>query len=225
MNFKVNNGVYHLDFELSKLEKKLFDDFSNMLEEKGFQYLSVPSIIEFDTFNRQEVKVDTLSADDEHCLSGSAEQGILEYFKDSEVEPLLIYANNTCFRKEEEYDGLVRLMEFKKLEQYCFCHEADVKENFELLLFNAIDFLKKYEIKHRIVDVTKKDPGYHVKKYDIEILTRRYGYVESHSCSYFGEEQTKRFNITGATHTISNTGIASPRILLPFIEEGERRFK
>ena len=57
-----------------------------------------------------------------------------------------------------------------------------------------------------------------MKKYDIEVKTKQYGWMETHSCTYFGEEQSKRFEITGATHTISNTGIASPRILIPFIE-------
>ena len=75
------------------------------------------------------------------------------------------------------------------------------------------------DIKYRVVDVTDRDPGYHIKKYDIEIETKQFGWMETHSCSYFGTEQSKRFNITGANHTISNTGIASPRILIPFIED------
>ena len=87
------------------------------------------------------------------------------------------------------------------------------------MLDNSTNFLKDYSIKHRIVNVTNIDPGYHIKKYDIEIFSKNSGWVETHSCSYFGEEQTKRFNISGATHTISNTGIATPRILIPFIED------
>lgn len=59
---------------------------------------------------------------------------------------------------------------------------------------------------------------HHVLKKDIEVLTTTYGWMETHSCTYFGEEQTKRFGITGLTHTISNTGVASPRILVPLLE-------
>ena len=86
------------------------------------------------------------------------------------------------------------------------------------MLTNATSFLDKHNIEYRVVNVTKIDYGYHIKKYDIEVKTKQYGWLETHSCSYFDEEQSKRFGITGATHTISNTGIASPRILIPFIE-------
>lgn len=217
--YKVNNGICNLDFSLSRLEKRLFREFEDLLESKGFKYLSIPSSILYETFRKQGLDVNSLSVDHIHSLSGSAEQGILQYFTNSEVKPLLIYAKNQCFRHENyQFNGLQRCKEFIKLEQFCFCYKNEWKNNFELLLNNAIEFLNKYQIKHRVVDVTKRDSGYHIKKYDIEIYTKTYGWLESHSCTYFGEEQTKRFNITGAIHSISNTGIASPRILIPFIE-------
>lgn len=62
------------------------------------------------------------------------------------------------------------------------------------------------------------DEGYHHVKYDIEVKTEQYGWMETHSCSYFADEQVKRFGIEGGVHTISNTGLASPRVLIPFIE-------
>lgn len=223
MNYKINDGVCKLDFELSKLEKQLFREFENILESKGFNYLSVPTSIYTDTLTKQDINCNTLVIDNIHILAGSAEQGILEYFSDSYVKPILIYAKNQCFRHENyEYEGLKRCKEFLKLEQYCFCYKNEWENSFEMLLNNATSFLNTYNIKHRIVDVTNKDEGYHIKKYDIEIYTKTYGWLESHSCTYFGEEQTKRFNITGATYTISNTGIASPRILIPFIERSKK---
>ena len=76
---------------------------------------------------------------------------------------------------------------------------------------------------YRLQDVTKTDPGYHKRKIDIEVWTEQYGCLETHSCSYFGEEQTKRYNIKGATYTVSNTGIAVPRILIPIIEKRKER--
>ncbi len=154
----------------------------------------------------------------EGCLAGSAEQGILERFTNQKVEPRLIYAKNQCFRNEMHYEGLFKVQEFIKVEQYCFATKETWEERFDFLLESATSFLKKLDVEFRIVDMTKKDPGYHIKKYDIEIKTNAFGWMESHSCSYFGEEQSKRFGITGATHTLSNTGIASPRILIPFIE-------
>lgn len=223
MSFQVKNGVYSLDFRLSKLEKKLLDDFSSRLENEGFQYLSIPTAISLNTILKQNVigPNDTFYLDEEHCLAGSAEQGILEYFANTEVESMKIFARNQCFRTESEYCDLIHLKEFTKIEQFCFCNEINWKENFDLLLANAEDFLTDYGIRHRTINVTNQDSGYHVKKYDIEIYSQNHGWVETHSCSYFGEEQTKRFGITGATHTISNTGIATPRILIPFIEDEE----
>lgn len=220
MKYSIVNGTYILNSELALLERNLFREFEDMLDAKDFQYFSIPSLISWDTFNRQQLNVFSLSVDKFHRLGGSAEQGILQYFTNKYTEPILLYSKNQCFRHEENnYEGLKRCKEFIKLEQFCFCHESEWKKNFELLLNNATEFLNKHSIKYRVVDMTTKDQGYHVKKYDIEVLTKMYGWMETHSCSYFGDEQTKRFNITGATHSISNTGIASPRILIPFIEQ------
>jgi Seryl-tRNA synthetase len=219
MEYSVINGTYTLNSDLAILERNLFREFEDMLDFKGFQYLSIPSLISWDTFDRQQIDVSSLSVDKIHRLGGSAEQGILQYFSNRHIEPTQLYSKNQCFRHENNnYDGLKYCKEFIKLEQFCFCNENEWKNNFELLLNNATEFLDKHSIKYRVVDMTNKDQGYHIKKYDIEVLTKMYGWLETHSCSYFGEEQTKRFNISGATHSISNTGIASPRILIPFIE-------
>jgi seryl-tRNA synthetase len=219
MNYEIINDSFNPDFELSLLEKRLFEKFEDMLEKKGFKYLYVPSIIKLSTIEKQNYVSSSLSIDEKHYLSGSAEQGILQYFENKKVDNVFIYSKNTCFRSEPYYNK-IRLMEFNKLEQFCFCYAEFAEINFDLLLFNSIEFLNNYNIKNRIIDVSKRDFGYHKKKYDIEVYSNEFGWIETHSCSYFGEEQTKRFNITGATHTISNTGIASPRILIPFIENG-----
>ncbi|ALN97690.1 seryl-tRNA synthetase [Bacillus phage vB_BpuM-BpSp] len=210
-----------LDFELSKIERDLFRRFSDKLDSKGFKYLSVPSAIKWETLDKQGFdRRDSLHISDRrNALAGSAEQGILEYFQDKKVDSMKIYAQNTCFRRENIEIENLRLEEFIKLEQFCFTTKDKWEEDFNLLLNNAIEFLDELEIKNRVVDMTIKDKGYHLKKLDIEIYTEKYGWIESHSCTYFGEEQTKRFNITGSTHTISNTGIASPRILIPIIEK------
>lgn len=220
MDFQVKDGIYNLDFKLSNLEKKLFNKFSDKLENKGFQYLSIPSSIYRETLIKQDVITldGTYHVDKTHCLSGSSEQGILQYFQNKEVIPMKIYAQNQCFRVEDKYDQLIHLKEFIKIEQFCFCNKEDWENNFEILLNNSTEFLADCGIQYRVKDVTNEDLGYHIKKCDIEIYTKKYGWIESHSCTYFCEEQTKRFNISGANHTISNTGIASPRILIPFIE-------
>ena len=102
--------------------------------------------------------------------------------------------------------------------QYVFCKENEWKDYFDLLIENGVNVLKHFDIKYRIVNVTDRDTGYHIKKYDIEVLTKTYGWMETHSCTYFGLEQSKRYNIKGSNHTLSCTGIATPRVLIPIIE-------
>lgn len=217
--------MFFPDYNLSKLEKQLFKDMETILEARGFEYLSVPSTITKDTYTRQEIHVPfekILKLDEEHPLAGSAEQGILEHFKGHCLLQQQVYSKNQCFRYEEKYEGMKYLREFTKMEQFVFLSpHSDKNYWFDELLNNATDLLDKYNIKYRTVDKTKEDPGYHIKKVDIEVQTKTYGWLETHSCTYFGEEQTRRFGITGATHTISNTALASPRILVPFIENDD----
>lgn len=221
MNFKTNShGLHTLNFELSEIERKILRSCCDFLEDKGLKYISIPSTITAKTFISQEIKTNTFSYGYDDILGGSAEQGILQYFSNSKVQPMRIFSENTCFRVEDQYEGLKRVKEFKKVEQFSFSHKQNALTEFDFLLNNAIEFLESINIKnYRLVNVTNLDPGYHKKKIDIEVWTEEYGWLETHSCSYFGEEQTKRYNIVGATHTVSNTGIASPRILIPIIEK------
>lgn len=218
--YELDDGVFNPNFALSELERSLFREFEDRLREKNFQYLAVAESVPTHILARQGAATNEQAywLDGSHFLNGSAEQGILAAFADETVEARRIYAFTHCFRREPQLYGPIRLKEFKKLEQFIFCHDVTWKDEFDLVLSNAVDFLKKHQIDYRVIDVTKRDSGYHLKKVDIEINTNCYGWVESHSCTYFGIEQTARLGITGANHTISNTGIASPRILLPFIE-------
>lgn len=221
MDYSVNKGIYNLDFQLSSTEKSILDYTCNLLENKGFKYLSIPSTITYETFKKQEVPFDTwyLNKEDGLVLAGSAEQGILQYFTNKRVEPMRIYSRNTCFRIEDAYSGLKNLNEFTKVEQYVFCEEKDWEREFKLLLSNGIEVLETFGIEYRLRDVTNEDQGYHIKKIDIEVLTNQYGWMETHSCTYFGTEQAKRYDITGANYTLSCTGIATPRVLVPIIEK------
>lgn len=223
MVYDVTHGIYRPSFKLSLFERNLFRNFEDRLIQKGFKYLGVPEAVRTETFYRQDVASNEQAywLDGNHMLNGSAEQGILDHFADSKVDPMRIYAFTHCFRREPDLAGLVRLKEFKKLEQFIFTGYHEWEDDFELVLNNATEFLKDFGVEYRIVDVTNRDPGYHKHKLDIEIKTKTYGWVESHSCTYFGTEQTQRLGITGAEHTISNTGIAAPRILIPFIEREE----
>lgn len=218
----IRNGVFFPNHKTSMLEADLFRDMETILRFNGFQLLSVPSIVTKETYERQGTipweRVFRLN--DDLALAGSAEQGILEMFTGKTVNKLSkFYAKNQCFRNESKpYEGLKRLREFTKMEQFIFCPEDRHKEMFDLSLNIALNFLRSHNIECRTVDTTKTDEGIHLKKVDVEVYTKTYGWLETHSCSYFGHEQTRRFDIQGGMTTISNTAIASPRILVPFLE-------
>lgn len=220
----VRDGVFFPDEVVSRLELNLFDEYRTMVELEGFRYLSTPSLVTRETIERQEVvSWDVIAkVSDTHALAGSAEQGILEHFADQQMAPTTrkVWALNQCFRGETQYGGMKWLREFKKLELFALCpDEVAAFAVYELSLSLARRFLDRYGIKYRQVDMTT-DHGYHLRKTDIEVETCQYGWLETHSCSDFGTEQSRRFGITGAPYTVSCTGIASPRILVPFLERG-----
>lgn len=215
-------GMPQLTPEEAELERRLFREFEDILVELGFSYLSIPSSIRLDTMSRQFAEVfqpRCVTTGDGYVLSGSAEQGILEYFSGKEVSPGRYFAVNQCWREEPLYEGFIHCKEFRKIEQFVFCTPENWVREFALLLQIASDFLTRHGLKWRIVDCTQEQGGYHVCKQDIEVWTDTYGWLETHSCTYFGDGQTSRFDIQGNVHTISNTGLASPRILIPFLEK------
>ena len=221
MKYHVENGVYFLDSEAAKLEKDIINYCLTLLEDRGFEYLSIPSTIKTETFKRQDIEQFGITTDESNknfTLAGSSEQGILEYFSDTVVKPRRVCAYNQCFRDEETYEGLHRLREFRKVEQFVFCFAKDWEKEFESCLKNCEDICEYLEHKHRKSYRTYIDQGYHKYKVDIEIETETYGWIEICSCTYFEDEQTKRFGIKGGVHTISCTGVASPRILIPILE-------
>ena len=209
---------------LSLIERKYIISFEDyLLNNKGYEYHSIPSTVSIDTYERQgTVKAKNISlvkfGKENIALAGSAEQGFLEKFQGENVKSQKMFATNQCFRQEDSYEKNFRLFEFKKIEQFSF-----EKSKYEALLTlfefmeNTQKFLSSNYIEHRVIDQTE-DEGYHEIKMDIEIETKTFGWIEVGSYTYFGEEQSKRFNITGATHTVSGTGLAFPRVLIPIIE-------
>ena len=210
---------FHLGQVASELERKLSRQFEDILLANGFEYLSIPSTIPSDVLKRigQE---ETLRIDEDWALAGSAEQGILWRFMDcKDVGPDRYWAVNQCWRVEDEYEGMFKRMEFKKIEQFVFCREDTWEGEFDFSLKMCAAFLGSQGLKWRFTD-TSHESKEAVKKVDIEVLTKTYGWMETHSCTYFGKAQTDRMGIgDGELHTISNTGLAFPRILIPMMEK------
>lgn len=176
-------------------------------------------------------------------LIGTSEVPLAAYHYDEilteEQLPLYYAGFSACFRREagtygKDTRGLYRIHQFHKIEQVVVCpnDEATSRHELEHLLGNAEDVLQALGIPYRVVEACGAELGAgQVKKYDIESwMPSRGAYGETHSCSMFFEFQARRLklryrNAAGKTlfaHTLNNTLIASPRILIPLLENNQQ---
>jgi len=177
---------------------------------------------------------------DELNLAGTAEVPLTAYrmgeiLKEREL-PLKLVGMSSCFRREagaagKDTYGLYRIHQFDKVEQVVICSGSiEQSEKFHNeILANAEAVMQALELPYRIVVVCTGDLGRgQAKKYDIEAwMPSRKNYCETHSASKFYDFQARRMNLrykNAATkknifcHTLNNTVIASPRILIPILE-------
>lgn len=172
-------------------------------------------------------------------LVGTSEVSVASYHSGETLKleelPKRYCGISNCFRREagtygKDTKGLYRIHQFQKVEQVVLCEataEASAAIHAELLK-NAEDVLKALELPYRVVDVCTGDMGRgQVYKNDIETwMPSRNGYGETHSCSTFYDFQSRRLDIKYAdkdgkkkfVHTLNNTCVASPRILIPILE-------
>lgn len=177
---------------------------------------------------------------DDLSLVGTAEVPLTAYHMgeilDTEQLPLKYVALSSCFRREagaagKDTYGLYRIHQFEKVEQVVICrNDLDKSSQFhQEILDNAEAVLKALELPYRIVNVCTGDLGRgQAKKFDIETwMPSRNGYCETHSASKFYEFQARRIKLrykeletkkNTFCHTLNNTVIASPRILIPILE-------
>jgi seryl-tRNA synthetase len=177
---------------------------------------------------------------DQLNLVGTAEVPLTAYrmgeILDAEGLPLKYVALSSCFRREagaagKDTYGLYRIHQFDKVEQVVICeNNAEASRKFhEEILANAEAVMKALELPYRVVNVCTGDLGRgQAKKFDIEAwMPSRGSYCETHSASKFYEFQARRMNLRYKDsttkknlfcHTLNNTVIASPRILIPIME-------
>jgi seryl-tRNA synthetase len=177
---------------------------------------------------------------DQLNLVGTAEVPLTAYrmgeILNAEELPLKFVAQSSCFRREagaagKDTYGLYRIHQFDKVEQVVVCENSIEQSNkyHKEILANAEAVMQALELPYRVVNVCTGDLGRgQVKKFDIEAwMPSRESYCETHSASKFYEFQARRMNLRykdAATkknhfcHTLNNTVIASPRILIPILE-------
>jgi seryl-tRNA synthetase len=216
-----------------------------LMIERGFTPLTVPALVDnrlmygtgFFPLHQEEVYI---CERDGQSLVGTAEVPVTGYHGDEILDeselPKLYVARTTCFRREagaagKDTRGLYRIHYFDKVEQVVVC-KADPAESarwHEVILSNAEDVLKALELPYRVVEVCTGEMGQgKVRMFDIETwMPGRGAFGETHSASRFHDFQARRLNLryrraeTGKPdfcHTLNNTVIASPRILIPLLE-------
>jgi seryl-tRNA synthetase len=217
---------------------------------KGFTPFIVPHLVRdqamigtayFPTGRDQAYRI----SEDELNLIGTSEVPVTSYHADEtlrEDELPKYYAGlSSCYRREagtygKDTRGLYRIHQFQKVEQVVICRndpEVSTREH-DHILSNAEEILQALGLPYRVALVCGGDlGGPQIKKYDLETwMPSRKSYSETHSASKFHDFQARRLNIRyrekegGAlkfVHTLNNTVIASPRILIPLLELNQRR--
>jgi len=213
--------------------------------DKGYVPFSVPVLMKDETmtgtgfFPGSEDQTYQMEKDQLN-LAGTAEVPLTAYrmgeiLKADEL-PLKYVAMSSCFRREagaagKDTYGLYRIHQFDKIEQVVICKNSIEESNkfHDEILANAEAVMQALELPYRIANVCTGDLGRgQVKKFDIEAwMPSRENYCETHSASKFYEFQARRLNLRYKDpttkknlfcHTLNNTVIASPRILIPILE-------
>jgi len=235
---------YVLKGDAARLELALMHFAFDRIAQKDFTPLIVPAMardfcfIGNGQFPKGRDQVYAIEGQD-LFLVGTAEVSITGMYKDeilkAEDLPMTFVGFCPCFRQEagtygKDTRGVFRIHQFNKVEQYVICkadHEESVRWH-EQLLANSEELVQALELPYRVVNVCTGDMGDgKVGMYDLECWIPSEGrYRETHSCSYFHDWQARRVNIryrdedgkVKVVHTLNNTAIASPRIILPLLE-------
>jgi seryl-tRNA synthetase len=228
----------------ARLEQAVLRYVYDKLATKGYQPMSVPVLVRedcmtgtgyFPTGREQAYYCEK----DEMALVGTAEVPLTSFYAGEilpETElPKKMMAWSGCFRREagtygKDTSGLYRVHQFQKIEQVIIgiADEKQSESYHSELLANAEECLQDFGLPYRVVYVCTGDLGQgQVRKHDIETwMPSRNGYGETHSCSTFHEFQARRLKLrykgkdgqVRVCHTLNNTAIASPRVLISLLE-------
>lgn len=241
--------TYAIKNDLAQLELAIHMMVMDKLRANGFTLITVPAISKekplfnqgYLPFARDEIYY--MPADDVY-LSGTAEL-ILNSLRADEVLteadlPILYAGFSPCFRREagaagKDTRGLVRVHQFFKTEQFVIC-KNDLQESdkwHKKLLQISEEILQDLELPYQVLEVCTGDMGApKYRQYDLEAwVPSQNCYRETHSCSNITEWQARRTNLryrenaSGKMkfcHTLNNTGIATPRALVPFMENHQQ---
>lgn len=220
----------------------------DLLTDRGFTVMDVPLMVREETLLNAAFfptgKDQTYELpEDNTWLVGTSEGPLVSYYAGEIVDlsegPIQLAAVSNCFRKEagsagRDVRGLYRVHQFAKVEQVILCenNRDEAERMLQAITRNAEDLLARLELPYRVVAVCSGDMGAkNYKQFDIETwMPSRGAYGETHSSSSLLDFQARRSNlryrdqegVLRYCYTLNNTAVASPRILIPLLENHQQ---
>ena len=236
------NGFYYLMGDIARLHSAVIAYARDFMIDRGFTYVIPPYMIRSDvvtgvmSFAEMDSMMYKIEGEDLYLI-GTSEHSMIGRFIDqilpADQLPLTLTSYSPCFRKEVgahgiEERGLYRVHQFEKQEMIVVCKPEDSMFWYDKLWKNSVDLFRSMNIPVRQLECCSGDlADLKVKSCDIEAWSpRQQKYFEVCSCSNLGDAQARRLKIrykdengkTQLAHTLNNTCVAPPRMLIAFLE-------
>ncbi len=235
------NGFYYLMGDIARLHSAVISYARDFMIDRGFTYCVPPFMIRSNvvtgvmSFAEMDAMMYKIEGEDLYLI-GTSEHSMIGKFIDTIVPeaelPKTLTSYSPCFRKEKgahglEERGVYRIHQFEKQEMIVVCRPEESPMWFEKLWKNTVDLFRSMDIPVRTIECCSGDlADLKVKSYDVEAWSpRQKKYFEVGSCSNLGDAQARRLKIrvNGENgkyfaHTLNNTVVAPPRMLIAFLE-------
>jgi len=236
------NGFYYLCGDIARLHSAILTYARDFMIDRGFTYYIPPFMIRSEvvtgvmSFTEMENMMYKIEGEDLYLI-GTSEHSMIGKFIDTILDedqlPQALTSYSPCFRKEVgahgiEERGVYRIHQFEKQEMVVVCKPEESMEWFDKLYHITVDFFRTLDIPVRVIECCSGDlADLKVKSVDVEAWSpRQQKYFEVGSCSNLGDAQARRLGIRVRSrekgnyhpHTLNNTVVAPPRMLIAFLE-------
>ena len=235
------NGFYYLMGDIARLHSAVIAYARDFMIDRGFTYCVPPFMIRSNvvtgvmSFAEMDAMMYKIEGEDLYLI-GTSEHSMIGKFIDQIIDedqlPITMTSYSPCFRKEKgahglEERGVYRIHQFEKQEMIVVCKPEESKIWYDKLWQNTVDLFRSMEIPVRTLECCSGDlADLKVKSCDVEAWSpRQKKYFEVGSCSNLGDAQARRLMIRVKgkegrylAHTLNNTVVAPPRMLIAFLE-------
>ena len=235
------NGFYYLMGDIARLHSAVIAYARDFMINRGFTYCVPPFMIRSNvvtgvmSFAEMDAMMYKIEGEDLYLI-GTSEHSMIGKFIGTTLDkaelPQTLTSYSPCFRKEKgahgiEERGVYRIHQFEKQEMIVVCEPEDSKEWYDKLWKNTVDLFRSMDIPVRTLECCSGDlADLKVKSVDVEAWSpRQKKYFEVGSCSNLGDAQARRLGIrikgekgSYFAHTLNNTVVAPPRMLIAFLE-------